>query len=998
MFILYIDEINNLLNELILILYLISNKNLINLKLMAIVNSKRYFGKIFWVAAMLIAAGKVQSQQFQLSTYNLDEGLSNGLIKAVITDDIGFVWSATDRGIIRFDGKKSVLFKDEIPKGFAKAFWKRKDGKLLALHDFGIKSISSKPDTVYFDNIINGLPEDTDTTLYYPKSIFEDSQENLWIGENQSISKYADGKLKKYRFVPEDFADSFYKAFSIVEDHFGIIWAISFNGNLYWYDTNRDQFIHLPLDKKMIEVGSMDAIKKNTFWIGARNGLFEIKITDGKNIEYCKKLNAPQNILCTLLINDKEYYVGTSGDGLFRADISKENLSFAQLGVLPFNDITSLYYDENGIWASSAENIALLHPVFFERVNNAGVDHISSLKLNNDSTIYATADNYIFQLQKSDNQWYQKEIMENYDIYPVAVSRKDNFLWVGDFSGEVFKYDLTNKNLEPVGEIRPSNQLTQIYEDRNGNTWIVGHESLGLIKIDPSGKLKFYDQGGLTRPKVIKESASGVLFCAGGDAGSYLFLYKPDNDSFKDMSVELDFATQEDFTIEDLAFDQTGELLLASTNGLLKYSLKPSGIDGQRIKRIDLRKVPIDEPTKALAFSDGALWVATSNGLVNYQKKSSLFFDKTRGLPSKNLSERGLLFDYDNTLWIATARGLAYLPSRGPGNVVTPKPIFEYLKINSKKQNLSLNEFQNFDHNSFLEARFVSLSYPADRIKYQTRVLPVDSIWSEPSTSNELFIPKLAAGKYTLEVRAQQYGGLLWSDVQSYDFGIMLPWFKEWWAYLLYVGSFIILMVGVVRLHNWNLMKKNERLEKIIKDRTKEINQQKNKIISQKNEMIRQNEKLRILKEKQLNDKIEYKNKQLTTHTLNTIQKNETLKELSRGIIQIIRNSKGNSTSELRQLLGLINYSFRKDKDWEEFKLYFEEVHTGFFENLIKCQPDLTSLDLRHCALLRLNMSISDSAALLGISPESVKTSRFRLRKKLNLETQQDLTDHVMAM
>lgn len=995
-YIIYLIGINYLCNALFLIVSSLTNKSGVVLKWLEFIKSKGWLA----VITLLSATTAVFSQQYQLSTYNLDEGLSSGLIKAIITDDIGFVWSATDRGVLRFNGKDAVLFKDQIPTGFAKAFWKKEDGQLLVLHDFGLVSIRSNPDTVYFNKIISGLSTDTDSTLYYPKSVFEDSQGGLWIGENQAISKVQNGKLKKYRFGPEDFADSFFKAFSIIEDHLGTIWAMSFNGNLYRYDSIRDRFIQLPLKENIFNVGSIDNRGENTFWIGAENGLFEIKIKDEKTIGHCRRINGIDKISCTLLLNDKEFYIGTAGKGLWRADISEKNPTFTALDILPFNDITGLYYDKNGIWISSTENIALLHPVFFERVNHSSTDHISSLKLNGDSTIYATADNYIFQLEKRNNQWYQKEILENFDIYPMAVSRGRDFLWVGDFSGEVFKYQIDSQELDRIPEISPGSQLSQMYEDKSGNTWIVGHETLGLIKMDTAGKLKFFNEGGLQQAKVMRETHNGILFCAGGNARSYLFLYNEANDSFKDISAEIGFPVHEDFTIEDMAFGQNNELFLASTSGLLAYSLQrgAGGIDGKRVKRIDLKKVPIDEPIKALAYAKGVLWVATSNGLVRYQNNASLFYDKTRGLPSKNLSTRGLLVDYDNTLWIATARGLAFLPNRNPANVVTPKPIFEYVKINGKKQHLSNEGIQSFGHNVFLEARFVSLSYPADRIKYQTRMLPGDSTWSSPTTSNALFIPKFTSGNHILEVRAQQYGGLLWSEVQRYGFNIERPWFKEWWAYLLYIVSFVVILVGTVRFYNWHLMKKNERLERTIKNRTIEIKRQKNKIITQKNEIIRQNEKYLMLKEKQLNDKIEYKNKQLATHTLNIIQKNETLKELSKGITQIIRSSGRHSSSELRQLLGLINYSFRKDKDWDEFKLYFEEVHTGFFENLIKYQPDLTSLELRHCALLRLNMSISESASLLGISPESIKTARFRLRKKLNLESQQDLTDHVMAM
>ena len=173
--------------------------------------------KLFLISLLWFFTFPVVAQQLQLITYDIDEGLSRGLIKSMITDDIGFVWSATDEGVIRFDGQNSIFFRDFLPQGFAKSFYKRRNGQFLVIHDHGILEIISEPDTTYFRELLSGLTTDTDTALYYPKVLYEDQQQNLWIGEQQSVVRYKDDKITKYRFGTEDRAVSFERNFSFAE-------------------------------------------------------------------------------------------------------------------------------------------------------------------------------------------------------------------------------------------------------------------------------------------------------------------------------------------------------------------------------------------------------------------------------------------------------------------------------------------------------------------------------------------------------------------------------------------------------------------------------------------------------------------------------------------------------------------------------------------------------------------------------------------------------------
>lgn len=149
------------------------------------------------------------------------------------------------------------------------------------------------------------------------------------------------------------------------------------------------------------------------------------------------------------------------------------------------------------------------------------------------------------------------------------------------------------------------------------------------------------------------------------------------------------------------------------------------------------------------------------------------------------------------------------------------------------------------------------------------------------------------------------------------------------------------------------------------------------------------------LKSKQLEKDLEYKNKQLTTQSLNMVQKNEMMEEL-KGKIELIKE-KG-SSKELNSLSNLVDYSISLDEDWKQFQMHFEEAHSGFYHTLKEQYPDLTPNELRLSALVKLNLSIKEMAAIIGISPDSVKTARYRLRKKLRLKTQDNLTDFMLEL
>ncbi len=152
------------------------------------------------------------------------------------------------------------------------------------------------------------------------------------------------------------------------------------------------------------------------------------------------------------------------------------------------------------------------------------------------------------------------------------------------------------------------------------------------------------------------------------------------------------------------------------------------------------------------------------------------------------------------------------------------------------------------------------------------------------------------------------------------------------------------------------------------------------------------------LHQAELKQELEFKNKELTSYTINFIRKNEVMEELKVSIQSIKATVDDDTAAKLSRLGRTVDNALDVDKDWEDFKLYFENVHKDFFRNLKQQFPELGNSELKLCALLKLNLNMKETAAIMGISPESVKTARYRLRKKLNLKKENSLTDFVMSI
>ena len=143
---------------------------------------------------------------------------------------------------------------------------------------------------------------------------------------------------------------------------------------------------------------------------------------------------------------------------------------------------------------------------------------------------------------------------------------------------------------------------------------------------------------------------------------------------------------------------------------------------------------------------------------------------------------------------------------------------------------------------------------------------------------------------------------------------------------------------------------------------------------------------------------MKFKNRELANATLHLIQKNKTLSYLKEDLNKLIKSNPVNNPAKdnINSLVKKIDRDLRNEKNWELFNNYFDEVHQDFTDRLKGQYEDLSPKELRLCAYLRMNISTKEIAPLMNISVRGVEISRYRLRKKLKLDHNTNLTEFIL--
>jgi len=141
-----------------------------------------------------------------------------------------------------------------------------------------------------------------------------------------------------------------------------------------------------------------------------------------------------------------------------------------------------------------------------------------------------------------------------------------------------------------------------------------------------------------------------------------------------------------------------------------------------------------------------------------------------------------------------------------------------------------------------------------------------------------------------------------------------------------------------------------------------------------------------VLEKEQNETQIKLKNQELTAYALQLIDKESTVREL-------LTTIKSLSKDEFTKLEG--KYKTGSQSLWEEFNIRFTEVNSDFYERLTAKCPELSRTEQKHCALIRLNFSTKEMAQILNVEGHTINISRSRIRKKLRLDRESNLSKYI---
>ena len=157
------------------------------------------------------------------------------------------------------------------------------------------------------------------------------------------------------------------------------------------------------------------------------------------------------------------------------------------------------------------------------------------------------------------------------------------------------------------------------------------------------------------------------------------------------------------------------------------------------------------------------------------------------------------------------------------------------------------------------------------------------------------------------------------------------------------------------------------------------------------------NETIGKLKAEKIESELAFKQRELVSTTLNLVKKNETIANIKDRLLEIKKSLNDHENAQqIERLIKKLRLEESQDKNWEQMMFHFNQLHKDFFDKLKSNYSNLTPKDLKMCAYLRMNLSSKEMTSLLNVTTRGVEASRYRLRKKFNLNKEQNLIEFLM--
>lgn len=913
---------------------------------------------------------------------------------SIAKDKNGVMYFGNAEGLLTFDGK--YWQKYQMPnRQIVRSVATDNNGKIYTggFGEFGFWAYANNKLT--YKSLISLLPKENKITDEVWKIYVE--KDRVIFQTFSRIFIYRDGKIETIK------APSSFLFLHKVNNRYFIE---VLDKGLFELKGNKLSF--LPNSEKIGKQGVLSILpyKNGQFIIGtSKNGLF---IYDGS--DFFPLATAANNYLKTYQLNngvkllDKYYAYGTILNGLIIID---ENGKIVQRinksSGLQNNTVLSIYADnEQNLWTgldNGIDRIELNSPLYFYFDKTGQFGTVYSSIIFKDKIYLGTNQGLFYSDWSRDNE-----------LIPF------NFRLIPNSQGQVWELAILNNEL--------------ICGHNSGTFKVLGDQISWISNISGGWTIKklnsnpnYFIQGTYLGLSLYQNTATGLKFStkiAGFEAPSRFI----EQDNKGDIWVAHAYKGLYKITLNSNYSTATSVKYFDERNGLPgNYNINIFNLENKIVFSSDHGFYTYDElsnkftPYDVLNKSLGSF--ATSNKIINAGNKKYWFIDHGK-TSLVNFSEPGKIEIDSNQFSLLDGRMVQYyenisqisnsiyLISVDDGFVIynnslntsqakkkLPAVLIrrieditdKYFTISETGNNSEETEIPNSRNN--IRISFAMPYYRQAKLKFQYYLEGYSKDWSDWSSATQKDFTNLSSGTYKFKVRAKIDDSSV-SEITTFEFTILRPWYLSNFAIFLYLILFIVILIFGKRAYETKLKRDSQKISDKLKAEQDEILRQEAEV-NEKQIVRLQTEKLQA--------ELASKNRELANSAMTLVYKNELLQKLSNEITKLKdENGKKLSEDQTRKIQKVINDGMNDERDWHLFENSFNEAHESFFKKLKVQHPDLVPNDLKLCAYLRMNMSSKEMSSLLNISLRGVEIRRYRLRKKLEVPHDKNLTEFLMEL
>jgi DNA-binding CsgD family transcriptional regulator len=364
-----------------------------------------------------------------------------------------------------------------------------------------------------------------------------------------------------------------------------------------------------------------------------------------------------------------------------------------------------------------------------------------------------------------------------------------------------------------------------------------------------------------------------------------------------------------------------------------------------------------DDLGNITAINNNEVLIGARKGFIHYDRRKD------------DLKLNPLSVAFDEIRLLGTKDSIFY---SGHGPIQDQEIIFDYTH-NSVRFNFYAPDFKSGNETS-----------------YQYYLQNFQDDWSDWSNTSFKEFTNLKEGKYTFHIKAKNLFNQE-SEITTFAFEIKPPIYRTTGAFIFYgTGTIFLFFLGFKTLDYRH------------KEETKALELAKNTEIEAKDEKIKEiaetkEKEIDNLKSEKLEAELKLKSQDLTSSAMHLIQKNELLTQVKQTLKGLDKEKlEDEAKNKLRILVKNIDKDLASGEEWAQFETNFDQVHGNFITRLKEAYPKLTPQEIKFSAYIRMNLNTKEIANLLNISVRGVEIGRYRVRKKLELERKDNLSDFLL--